>query len=157
MATIRGRVEAVSISTQKGVPKANVPEAQLEAGFGIVGDAHAGNGHRQVSLLAGESIDRLRRNGAKVAPGDFAENITTRGLDLDALKVGSRLRIGRDVELEVTQRGKRCHGRCAVFARIGDCIMPVEGIFAKVLAAGRVQVGDAIEVADDQGGGVDNQ
>jgi MOSC domain-containing protein YiiM len=107
---------------------------------------HAGSGHRQVSLLAGEQIDQLHGGGAQVTPGDFAENITTEGLDLRLLRVGSKLRIGAGVELEITQLGKRCHGRCAIFERLGDCIMPREGAFARVVRPGRIQVGDAIVI-----------
>jgi MOSC domain-containing protein YiiM len=147
VAIITGRVRAISISVRKGVPKTNVPQAELRTDFGIVGDAHAG-GPRQVSLLAGEQIDELRAEAANIAPGDFAENITTQDLDLRLLRVGSRLRIGAAVELEITQLGKRCHGRCAIFERLGDCIMPREGAFARVVRAGRIQVGDAITIDD---------
>lgn len=157
MATTKGRIEAISISTCKGTPKTNVPLAEVRADHGLVGDAHAGSGHRQVSLLAAESIDTLRGRGAQVAPGDFAENLTTRGLDLAALRVGSRLRIGGRIELEVTQVGKRCHGRCAIFARLGDCVMPKEGVFARVLGSGGIQTGDIIEVVDDHSGRADSQ
>jgi molybdopterin adenylyltransferase len=147
VAIIEGRVRAISISVQKGVPKTNVPQAELQADFGIVGDAHAG-GPRQVSLLAGEQIDELRTKAANLAPGDFAENITTQGLDLRLLRLGSRLKIGAAVELEITQLGKRCHGRCAIFERLGDCIMPREGAFARVVRPGLIQVGDAIVIDD---------
>lgn len=147
--TTRGRVRAISVSSRRGTPKTNVPHAELKADFGIVGDAHAGGGSRQVSLLAIESSEHLRASGVDVAPGEFAENITTQDLDLGALKIGSRLRIGRDVELEITQRGKRCHGRCAIQKRVGDCIMPRDGVFARVTRSGRIQVGDAMEVLDD--------
>ncbi len=157
MVIITGRVRAISISVQKGVPKTNVPQAELRADFGIVGDAHAGSGHRQVSLLAGEQIDQLRAKAANVAPGDFAENITTQGLDLRLLRVGSKLKIGAAVELEITQLGKRCHGRCAIFERLGDCIMPREGTFARVVQAGSIRVGDMIEVMDDSSGHSDGQ
>jgi molybdopterin adenylyltransferase len=150
VAIITGRVRAISISAQKGVPKTNVPQAELRADYGLVGDAHAGSGPREVSLLAGEQIDRWRRTGAKVAPGDFAENITTQGLDLRLLRVGSKLKIGHAVELEITQLGKRCHGRCAIFERLGDCIMPREGAFARVVRAGCIQVGDAITIDEGQ-------
>jgi MOSC domain-containing protein YiiM len=133
-----------------------VPEADLEAGLGIVGDAHADGGHRQVSLLAAEEIERLGENGTAISPGDFAENITTQDLDLRRLKVGSRLRLGA-AELVVTQLGKRCHGRCAIYAKLGDCIMPRQGVFAWVVASGRIRVGDRIEVADDYGSDTDGQ
>src|SRR3989339_720409 len=124
MATTIGAIKAISISESKGVPKTNVTQAQLQRNYGLVGDAHAGPWHRQVSLLAVESIDKLRKNGAEVEPGNLAENITTQGLDLTVLRVGSKLRIGGRLELEVTQLGKRCHGRCAIFERLGDCVMP---------------------------------
>ena len=151
MATTRGRVRAISISKEKGIPKTNVSEADLEAGLGVVGDAHADGGHRQVSLLAAEEIDRMREMGASVSPGDFAENITTQDLDLRTLKVGARLRVGGSAELVVTQLGKQCHGRCAIYERVGDCIMPREGIFARVIASGRIKVGDTIELIIDDG------
>jgi molybdopterin adenylyltransferase len=144
VATITGRIRAISISSEKGMPKRNVPEAELRADFGIVGDAHAGSGPRQVSLLDMESIEELRRNGADISPGDFAENLTLEGIDLSALKVGHRLQVGETVELEVTQLGKRCHGRCRIFEKLGDCIMPRQGVFARVVTGGRIQVGDAV-------------
>ena len=149
MATSRGRIRAISVSQRKGTPKVNVPEADLEIDHGIVGDAHAGSTHRQISLLAAESIDALRQRGLAGAPGDFAENVTTEGLDLQAVHVGTRLRIGDRVELEVTQIGKTCHGRCGVWARLGECIMPNEGVFARVTGAGRIRVGETIEVVHD--------
>ena len=146
MATTKGRIRAISISKEKGTRKINVPKAELQADFGIIGDAHAGNWHRQVSLLGIESIGRMAAKGAKVSPGDFAENITTECIDLGALKVGSKLRLGVNVELEITEFGKKCHGRCKIFEQIGDCIMPREGVFAKVTQGGAIDVGDAIEV-----------
>jgi MOSC domain-containing protein YiiM len=126
-----------------------VPEAQLRTDFGIIGDAHAANWHRQVSLLAVESIDKMAAKGAKVAPGDFAENITTEGIDLLKLLNGSKLKLGKRVELEITQFGKKCHNRCEIFEQVGDCIMPREGIFAKVTKPGSIKVGDVIEVITD--------
>jgi cyclic pyranopterin phosphate synthase len=149
VAITRGRIRAISVSKEKGTQKINVPEAELKADFGLVGDAHAGNWHRQVSLLAAESIEKMVAKGAKVSPGNFAENITTEGIDLLKLSLGSRLRLGGSVELEVTQFGKKCHSRCEIFKQVGDCIMPREGIFAKVAAPGRIRVGDVIEVIDD--------
>jgi len=149
VATTSGRIKAISISAQKGTPKTNVPQANLKEDFGVVGDAHAGSGHRQVSLLAFESIEKVRRRAVEISPGDFAENLTVEGLDLSALRVGSKLRIGDGAELEVTQRGKQCHGRCAIFERLGDCVMPREGIFARVRCSGRIKVEDVIEVIDD--------
>jgi molybdopterin adenylyltransferase len=146
VATTAGRIKAISISDHKGMPKHNVPTADLRADFGIVGDAHAGSGHRQVSLLSLESIEELRRKGADISPGDFAENLTVEGLDLSTLAVGHRLRIGAAVELEVTHLGKRCHGRCRIFEKLGDCIMPRQGVFARVVTGGQVNVGDKITV-----------
>ena len=128
------------------MPKRNVPEAELKVDFGIVGDAHAGSGLRQVSLLDMESIEELRRSGADISPGDFAENLTVEGIDLSALTVGQRLQVGGTVDLEVTQLGKRCHGRCRIFEKLGDCIMPRQGVFARVLTGGRIRVGDTIIV-----------
>jgi MOSC domain-containing protein YiiM len=144
-----GRIKAISISKQKGTPKVNVPAAELQADHGIVGDAHAGPGHRQISLLAVEAIDALCAEGVELSPGDFAENLTVEGLDFSALRVGCRLRVPDGAELTVTQRGKQCHGRCAIFDRIGDCIMPREGVFARVTRSGSIGVGDIIEAIDD--------
>jgi len=149
VAAIRGRIKAISVSKEKGTKKVNVPEAQLRADFGIIGDAHAGNCHRQVSLLAVESIDKMTAKGAKVSPGDFAENITTEGIDLLKLSVGNKLKLGESTELEVTQFGKKCHSRCEIFEQVGDCIMPREGVFARVTKAGAISVGGVIEVIND--------
>ncbi|MHC4287659.1 MAG: MOSC domain-containing protein [Planctomycetota bacterium] len=129
--------------------KTNVPEAEVKTDFGIVGDAHGGNWHRQISLLAIESIDKMIEMGADVLPGSFAENITTQGMELLGLPIGSTLRIGNEIELEVTQIGKECHTRCEIYQQVGDCIMPREGIFTKVIKAGRIKVGDTIEVFND--------
>jgi MOSC domain-containing protein YiiM len=147
--TTKGVIKAISVSKEKGIPKTNVPKAMLKMDFGIVGDAHAASWHRQVSLLSIESIDKMVAMGAEVSPGNFAENITTEGIELPKLPVGSKLRVGKDIELEITQIGKECHNRCEIFKQIGDCIMPREGIFAKVTKGGGVEVGDTIEVLDD--------
>ncbi|MHC4356841.1 MAG: MOSC domain-containing protein [Planctomycetota bacterium] len=146
---MRGRIKAISVSENKGTQKVNVPEAELKVDCGIVGDAHAGKWHRQVSLLAIESIEKMIAMGADVSPGNFAENITTEGIDLLALSLGGKLRLGESVELEITQFGKKCHSHCEIFQQVGDCIMPREGIFAKVIEPGRISVGDSIEVVDD--------
>jgi len=143
--TTSGRVIAVSVSKEKGVPKTNVDKVSLVEEWGIDGDAHAGKWHRQVSFLALESIDKIRAKGLDVSPGAFAENITTEFVDVPHLKVGQRIRVG-DAELEITQIGKECHTRCAIYYRAGDCVMPREGVFARVVSGGEVQVGDAIEV-----------
>ncbi|MFZ3209432.1 MAG: MOSC domain-containing protein [Geobacteraceae bacterium] len=136
-------VVAVCISGKKGARKTPVTMAELLENFGLVGDAHAGEWHRQVSLLAAESIAKMRRAGLEVDAGDFAENITTSGIELFTLPVGTRLKVGETV-LEVTQIGKECHTRCAIYEQAGDCVMPKEGIFARVLQGGRVQAGDLI-------------
>ena len=149
MAIIEGTIKAISVSKEKGTQKVNVPKAELQADFGIVGDAHAGNWHRQVSLLAVESIDKMVAKGAKVSPGNFAENITTEGIELLELSVGSKLKLGESVELEITQFRKKCHSRCEIFEQVGDCIMPREGVFAKVIKSGSINVGDTIEVITD--------
>ena len=140
-----GRIKAISISKKKGTRKENIDEAVLEENFGIVGDAHAG-GERQVSLLAIESIDKMRKKGLKVGPGDFAENITTEGIDLLSLKIGDKLGIGSEAMLEITQKGKECLVRCSIYYRTGDCVMPREGIFAKVMRNGTIKPGDEIAV-----------
>lgn len=147
----KGTVVAVCTSDRKGIRKRNVGEALLKVDWGIEGDAHAANWHRQVSLLAMESIDKMRQKGLNVGPGSFAENLTTQGIDLLALPIGSRVRIGSEIELEITQHGKLCHERCAIYYAAGDCVMPREGIFARVLKGGRVKVGDTIESVDDEG------
>ncbi len=136
-------VVAVCISENKGERKKPVKQVELRVDHGIVGDAHAGDWHRQISLLALESIEKMRQMGLDVTTGDFAENITTSGIDLVALPVGTKLQIGETL-LEVTQIGKECHTRCAIYQQAGDCVMPKEGIFAKVLEPGAVKPGDRI-------------
>jgi MOSC domain-containing protein YiiM len=150
----RGKVVSVNISPEKGTRKTNVIQSCLLPEFGLKEDAHAGKWHRQVSLLAMESIFKMVRLGLKVGPGDFAENITTQGLDLLKLPVGTKFRIGGISLLEVTQIGKVCHTRCAIYYQAGDCVMPKEGIFAKVLEGGEIRVGDEIHVL---GGDSDHQ
>ena len=144
-----GTVMAVNISRERGTRKENVHTARLTADYGIEGDAHAGKWHRQVSLLSFEQIEAFRARGASVADGDFGENLIVRGLpDLKTLPVGTLLRCGEAV-LEVTQIGKECHSGCEIYKIMGDCIMPREGIFARVLTGGTVSEGDAIEVVTD--------
>lgn len=140
------QVFEVSISNKKGMRKANVNSATLIENYGIKDDAHAGNWHRQVSLLAIESIEKIRAKGLNVNPGDFAENITTTGINLVDLPIGTKLKLGDNVLLEVTQIGKECHSRCAIYEQVGDCVMPREGIFAKVLVGGVIRKGDPIIV-----------
>src|SRR5512140_3779511 len=139
-----GSVLAVCTSLNKGERKKPVPSVELVHEHGIAGDAHAGDWHRQVSLLAQESIDKMRAMGLSVSAGDFAENITTIGIELVSLPLGSRLSLGSTL-LEVTQIGKECHTRCAIYYQAGDCVMPKEGIFAKVLQGGVVRNGEAVE------------
>lgn len=141
-----GKIVAVCTSETKGVRKKNVGEGMLIPNHGLEGDAHAGDWHRQVSLLALESIEKMRQKGLDVNPGDFAENLTTEGINLVELPVGTRLRIGPAAVGEVTQIGKVCHDRCAIYYQAGDCVMPREGIFIKVLKDGPVKTGDVIEV-----------
>lgn len=142
-----GQIAAISTSSRKGVRKQNTPEVDLIEGFGIRGDAHAGPWHRQVSLLAMESIEKIRARGLDVGPGDFAENITTRGIDVPGFRVGDRILVG-DCELEVTQIGKVCHSRCAIYYQAGDCVMPREGVFARVLKGGTIRVDDRVQLSD---------
>ena len=140
----KGKVLAVNISEDKGTKKTNVQSCSLLKDFGLKGDAHGGPWHRQVSLLANESIEKMRAKGLNVGYGDFAENITTEGVDLVHLPIGTEIRIGNSVTLCVTQIGKECHERCAIYYQAGDCVMPKEGIFAEVVNEGKVKVGDEI-------------
>lgn len=143
------KVTAINISTKKGVPKETIPQGEFIIDFGLKGDAHGGNWHRQVSLLGQESIDKMTALGIKgLCTGKFAENLTTEGIVLYDLPVGSRLGIAECV-FEVTQIGKECHQKCAIFHKIGDCIMPKEGIFAKVLKGGTIRPGDEIVVLSE--------
>ncbi len=140
-----GRIVAISVSKKKGIPKTNVDQAVLLSEWGIDGDVHAGKWHRQVSLLAIESIEKMREKGLNVRPGAFAENITTEFVNIPELKVGDHIMIG-DAELEITQIGKECHTRCAIYYRAGDCVMPREGIFAKVINGGEINVDDEFKI-----------
>ena len=144
----QGEIIAVCTSPGKGERKTDVGAGRLVKGFGLEGDGHGGDWHRQVSLLAVESIAKMQAAGLEVGPGDFAENLTTRGLDLCSLPVGTRLRVGATALLEISQIGKICHERCAIFYQAGDCVMPREGIFAVVLEGGPVSRGDAIAVVE---------
>jgi MOSC domain-containing protein YiiM len=135
------RVLSLNVSARTGEQKKPVASGRvtLQENHGIVGDAHAGDWHRQVSFLADEDVDTMRGKGIRIGFGDFAENVTTRGVDLASLPVGTRLRLG-EAELEVTQIGKECHAHCAVYRAVGDCVMPRRGIFARVLKGGEVSV-----------------
>ncbi len=141
-----GHVVSVNLSERKGVRKTSVGSGVLTFDRGFEGDAHAGAWHRQVSLLALESIDKMVGEGLSVGPGDFAENITTSGVDLPALPVGTVVKIGDAAALEISQIGKVCHTKCAIFYLAGDCVMPKEGLFAVVRTAGSVRAGDPIEI-----------
>jgi MOSC domain-containing protein YiiM len=140
---MKAKVCSINISKVKGMAKTPVPSARLIEDFGVEGDVHAGDKIKQVSLLAFESIKKMSKD---LKPGDFAENITTEGIELRDLEIGQKLRIGCDIILEITKIGKDCHRYCAIYYKTGDCIMPREGIFAKVLDGGEISVGDGIEV-----------
>jgi MOSC domain-containing protein YiiM len=140
-----GKIIAVCTSKRKGTPKCDIESGVLEENLGLSGDAHAGNWHRQVSLLSIEQIRTMKALGLDVRPGSFAENLTTEGFDLDSVKVGDRLRVGDSAILEVTQIGKECHTRCAIYHKVGECIMPEKGVFAIVVKAGTVRCGDSVD------------
>lgn len=140
------KIKAISVSQTKGVRKKNVDSALLKKDFGIVEDVHAGTKNRQVSLLATESIAKMQAKGLDVTSGDFAENITTAGIDLLSLKLGSRIKLGSAVILEISQIGKVCHTKCSIYYQAGDCVMPREGIFGRVVQGGIVNTGDELEV-----------
>jgi MOSC domain-containing protein YiiM len=144
-----GKVIAVCRSDTKGVSKDVVPEGQFCQGFGMITDAHADfKTHRQVSLLATESIDKMRKLGLTLGPGAFAENLTTEGIDVAALPVGTKVAVGKEVVLEISQIGKECHAGCAIMRQVGTCIMPKEGVFARVVTGGKITTGDEIKIVD---------
>ena len=145
---MQGEVAFVCISEKKGTPKHAIPSGELVAGFGLAGDAHGGDWHRQVSLLDEADIDFMRSKGLNLKPGAFGENLVVRGLSLDSLGIGTRLAVG-EARLEITQVGKECHTRCAIYYQAGDCVMPKEGIFVKILSGGPIKVGDPVEVLQD--------
>ncbi len=148
-----GKVVSVNVSGKKGIRKKPVEEVVLKTEYGIEGDAHASSEwHRQVSLLALESIRKMQEKGLNVSPGDFAENITTEGIDLVSLPVGTIMRIGDEVSGEVSQIGKECHTRCAIYYQAGDCVMPKEGIFIRVLKGGKIKKGDKVSVISRNNG-----
>jgi len=140
---VSGTIEAICISTEKGVVKETVDQAELRVSHGIVGDAHAGDWHRQISLLATESIAKMKAILPDLADGAFAENIVTSGLELKSLPIGTKLHLG-DTVLELTQIGKECHYGCAIREATGDCVMPREGVFCKVLEGGVIRPGDSV-------------
>ena len=144
------KITAVLRSERKGTKKESVPEGVLKENYGLAGDAHADSDtHRQVSLLAIESINKMRSLGFNVSPGDFAENLTPEGIELVSLPIGTHMSIGKEVILELTQIGKECHTGCAIFRQIGKCIMPKEGVFTKVIRGGLVKAGDQIRTEKD--------
>lgn len=139
-----GKIIAICTSEKKGTQKKEIDSANIVENYGIQGDAHGGSGHRQVSLLGKESIDKMRNRGIDISHGAFGENIVTEGIDLLSLPLGAKLKLGRDVFGEVTQIGKECHNPCAIYHTVGDCIMPREGIFIKILRGGSLNKGDDI-------------
>jgi MOSC domain-containing protein YiiM len=143
------KIVSIAVSKKKGTPKTPVEEAFLSRDHGLEGDAHAGPWHRQVSLLASESIEQAKAQGLDVGFGDFAENIATVGVDWKALPIGTRARLGEKVVIEITQIGKECHNRCAIYYKAGDCIMPREGVFARVIAEGRIKNGDLVRIIEN--------
>jgi len=147
---VSGKVIAVCSSKTKGVRKQVIPEGIIKENFGMEGDAHADSKwHRQVSLLAVESINKMRAMGYDVNPGDFAENLTCEGIDLPSLPIGTKLAVGKDVLLRISQIGKECHTGCAIFKLVGKCVMPKEGVFAEVIRGGKVRANDEIRLEDD--------
>lgn len=142
------KIISIAVSKKKGTRKKIVDEALLIQDHGIEGDAHAGPWHRQVSLLAAESIEEVRNQGLDVTFGDFAENIATSGIEWQKIPVGTQIQLGDSALVEVTQIGKECHTRCAIYYLAGDCIMPKEGIFARVLKGGKIRPGDVIRLED---------
>ena len=146
------KVIAVCLSKEKGTSKEVISEGALGEEYGLIGDAHADSStHRQVSLLAVETINKMRDKGFPVGPGDFAENLTTEGIKLVSLPIGTRIDVGEEVVLEITQIGKECHTRCAIFRQIGKCVMPREGVFARVIRGGQVKAGNQIRQISKDG------
>lgn len=143
------KIKSIAISKKKGTPKTGVETAELIVDHGLDGDAHAGPWHRQVSFLATESIEKARDRGLDVGFGDFAENIATRGIDWLHIPIGTRVKLGDSAVVEISQIGKECHTRCAIYYKAGDCIMPREGIFGKVLKGGKIHKGDTILISED--------
>lgn len=141
-------IVSIAVSRKKGTPKTPVEEAFLSKDHGLEGDAHAGPWHRQVSFLAAEAIESSRQQGLEVGFGDFAENVATLGVDWKELPIGTRVRLGAKAVIEITQIGKECHNRCAIYYKAGDCIMPREGVFGRVLEEGAIRRGDPVEILD---------
>ncbi|RCW49684.1 MULTISPECIES: MOSC domain-containing protein [unclassified Halanaerobium] len=147
---MNAKIKAVCRSKEKGTTKNEINKGELIEDFGLKGDAHAGNWHRQISLLDSSSIDKMKNRGWEIRPGDFAENITTEGMEnLYKLSVGQKIRIRKEILLEITQIGKKCHQDCEIRQKIGDCVMPREGVFAKVIKGGEIKPGDKIEILEN--------
>lgn len=142
------KIVSIAISKKKGTRKSTVTAAHLLQNHGLEGDAHAGSWHRQVSFLSSENIEKARKQGLDVTFGDFAENIATLGIDWKKVPVGTRIELGKSAVVEITQIGKTCHKKCAIYYQAGDCIMPREGIFARVIKGGTIQSGDEIRLID---------
>jgi MOSC domain-containing protein YiiM len=142
------KVVSINTSKHKGTRKERVDQVEALKDHGLNGDAHAGPWHRQISFLASESIESVRQKGLKVASGDFAENITTSGVDWKQIPIGCRLQLGENVIVEITQIGKECHKKCAIYYQAGDCIMPREGIFGRVIEGGLIRIDDRIRILD---------
>lgn len=142
------KIVSLAISKKKGTRKQTIDKGRLVKNHGFEGDAHAGDWHRQVSFLAAESIEDTRSKGLDVTFGDFAENIATTGVDWKTIPVGTRMRLGKTARVEITQIGKECHNKCAIYYQAGDCIMPKEGVFAKVIKGGVIERGDQIQIVD---------
>lgn len=149
MDKIKGKIVAVCRSEKKGTVKIEIDEGLLIENFGLEKDAHSGKWHRQISLLGVESINKMKGKGFKIKHGDFAENLTIKGIVLYQLPLGTKLKVGENVLLEVTQIGKECHQGCEIRKKIGDCVMPREGIFSRVLKSGKVKAGNEIEVLSE--------
>ncbi len=143
------KIVSISKSKKKGTPKVAIDESVLIADHGLEDDAHAGKWHRQVSFLAAESIDKAKERGLDVGFGDFAENIATEGIDWQNIPVGTLIQLGKSALVEITQIGKECHNKCAIYYKAGDCIMPREGIFARVLKGGKIRCGETVQILDE--------
>lgn len=146
------KIVSVAISKKKGTRKVVVDEGVLVADHGLEDDAHAGQWHRQVSFLASESIEKARERGLDVVFGDFAENIATEGIDWPRVPVGTLIQLGNSALVEITQIGKECHNKCAIYYKAGDCIMPREGVFARVLKGGKIRSGEMVRLLIDSSG-----
>lgn len=156
MGSAGGKVYSINISSRRGIAKTSVKSCTVRKDFGIMGDAHSGKGKRQVSILSWESIKKMNNcpkiknkdNTITLGPGSFAENITATGLDLNSVKIDDHIKIGNNVILRITKIGKECHRYCSIYVKIGDCIMPREGIFSEVINGGRIKIGDKIKVVE---------